>query len=187
MEEILASIRKIISEDSAEPRAASDPAAQDAAPESEVLELTQEIHEVRERPVAQPPAAPSASVNDASSQARPEGDVASGRLSGEEIFSDKNRKALTEALTDLAPPKPAEHREEAAASDSGLSVEAVFERTVRGGFHPVLQKWLDNNADEVVERMKPVVREWLDEHFPAMLEDAVRGEVARAVKARSRR
>jgi cell pole-organizing protein PopZ len=32
-----------------------------------------------------------------------------------------------------------------------------------------------------------VISEWLDKHFPAMLEDAVRNEVARAVMARSRR
>jgi len=33
------------------------------------------------------------------------------------------------------------------------------------------------------ERMKPIVREWMDEHFPAILEGAVRNEVERAVRA----
>ena len=32
--------------------------------------------------------------------------------------------------------------------------------------------------------MKPLIREWMDEHFPALLEGAVRNEVARVVKAR---
>ncbi len=39
----------------------------------------------------------------------------------------------------------------------------------------------------MIDRMKPLIREWMDEHFPALLEDAVRGEVERVVKARSRR
>jgi cell pole-organizing protein PopZ len=32
-----------------------------------------------------------------------------------------------------------------------------------------------------------LIGEWLDEHFPVMLEDAVRGEVARVAKTRLRR
>ena len=34
--------------------------------------------------------------------------------------------------------------------------------------------------------MKPLIREWMDEHFPALLEGAVRAEVERVVK-RARR
>jgi cell pole-organizing protein PopZ len=36
----------------------------------------------------------------------------------------------------------------------------------------------------VIERMKPLIREWMDEHFPALLEGAVRAEVERVVKSR---
>jgi cell pole-organizing protein PopZ len=38
-----------------------------------------------------------------------------------------------------------------------------------------------------MEHMKPLIREWMDENFPSLLENAVRTEVARAVKARGRR
>ena len=36
----------------------------------------------------------------------------------------------------------------------------------------------------VIEGMKPLIREWMDEHFPALLDGAVRAEVERVVKAR---
>ncbi len=66
----------------------------------------------------------------------------------------------------------------------GSSVESVFERAVRESFDPVLQKYLSDNSGAVIERMKPLIREWMDEHFPALLEGAVRAEVERVVKAR---
>jgi cell pole-organizing protein PopZ len=66
----------------------------------------------------------------------------------------------------------------------GSSVENVFERAVRESFDPVLQKYLSDNSGAVIERMKPLIREWMDEHFPALLEGAVRAEVERVVKAR---
>jgi uncharacterized protein len=35
--------------------------------------------------------------------------------------------------------------------------------------------------------MKPLIREWMDENFPALLENAVKSEVERIVRARTRR
>ena len=46
---------------------------------------------------------------------------------------------------------------------------------------------LNNTLQDVLarfERMKPLIREWMDEHFPPLLEGAVRAEVERVVKAR---
>ncbi len=55
---------------------------------------------------------------------------------------------------------------------------------MREGFGPVLHNWLGDNSDAVVEKLKPLVREWMDEHFPALLEGAVRAEVERVARAR---
>ncbi len=54
----------------------------------------------------------------------------------------------------------------------GSTVENVFERAVRESFEPVLQKYLSDNSAAVIDRMKPLIREWMDEHFPSLLEGA---------------
>ena len=69
----------------------------------------------------------------------------------------------------------------------GSTVENVFERAVRESFEPVLEKYLSDNSGAVIERMKPLIREWMDEHFPALLEGAVRSGIERVVKARGKR
>ena len=106
----------------------------------------------------------------------------------EGIFSDKTRKAVEDTFANIEPEPqdapPAAAAPVAAAPIDGRTVEAVFERAVREAFDPVVNKWLGTNADAIVERMKPLIREWMDEHFPALLEGAVRNEVARVVKAR---
>jgi uncharacterized protein len=190
MEEILASIRKIISEDSSsEPppapvQAAPPPEPVKAAAEPEVLELTQAIEEPPPAPPATKPA------DEIIFQTIEETAVAPAQAhSSEGIFSDKTRKVLDDAFANLEPAEEAPAAKPAAGplpSVEGVSVEAVFNRAVRETFDPVLGKWLGDNADSIVDRMKPVIREWLDEHFPAMLEEAVRAEVARAVKPRKR-
>src|ERR1700685_1438846 len=111
MEEILASIRKIISEDSAEP-AAPQPAAaaKPAAEPDDVLELTQEVREEPAPPPAapnvvlaplpiQPPAAEPA--DDIVFETREEAVVSSAPTPPSEIFSDKTRKAIDDAFAGL--------------------------------------------------------------------------------------
>ena len=190
MEEILASIRKIISEDSPE-SAQAQTVTDEAAEEPAVLDLTQEISEEivessSTTPAPPPPpsteSAPARTAREPVDAATKETAVSNHTHSSEGIFSDKSRKTLSDVFNGLAPQQP-----EQVAPVEGLPIEAVFERAVREAFEPVLQKWLTDNADTIIERMKPTIGEWLDEHFPAMLEDAVRNEVARAVKARGRR
>ena len=107
----------------------------------------------------------------------------------EGFFSDKTRKALEDSFASIQPPKveePAPRAAEPAPAPAadGSSVQAVFEKAVRDGFGPVLHQWLGDNSDAVVEKLKPLVREWMDEHFPALLEGAVRAEVERVARAR---
>ena len=185
MEEILASIRKIIAEDppGSEGASASTTVSDD---EPEVLDLTQEIH------------AESLTTAEASEHAQPEeqatrpaeggstdGDEPASPLSGDGIFSEKTRKALSEAFAGLDATS-SETANEQVPPMNGLSIEAVFEKAVREAFEPALRKWLDDNTGALLDRTKPAISDWLDKHFPAMLEDAVRNEVARAVMARHR-
>jgi cell pole-organizing protein PopZ len=197
MEEILASIRKIISEDSTEqPQPAQpQPVVQAKPAEPDVLELTEEVHEEpAPAPVVAPPvqaAAPEPAADDVVFQTIEEAPVSSQPSaplhSGDGIFSDKARKALSDAFASVQPepeaPAPVSTPVAPIALVDGHTVESVFDRAVRETFDPVLQKWLSDNAGSLVEHMKPVITEWLDLHFPAMLENAVREEIARA-KAR---
>jgi len=203
MEEILASIRKIISEDSAEaqpaaearPTAAPAPSVVEPEPapsyaEADVLELTHEIHEEASKPMSEPVRAVSAPL--------PENDVVFETIeepavmeeapvsAHQDIFSDKTRKALDDTFANIEPEQVAPRTQAAAPATQidGRTVEAVFERAVREAFDPVVNNWLGTNADAIVERMKPLIREWMDEHFPALLEGAVRDEVARVARAR---
>lgn len=212
MEEILASIRKIISEDSTEAQPA--PSAEVHA-DTDVLELTQEVHEemapasvvaaVSPAPMApsEPLAAPEPEPVTAAREPIAENDVVFQSIeeapvteapattpAHEGIFSDKTRKALEESFSSIQPPKvetaspaPA-HLEPPAQMPDGASVQAVFEKAVRDGFGPVLHQWLGDNSAAVIEKLKPLVREWMDEHFPALLEGAVRAEVERVARAR---
>jgi cell pole-organizing protein PopZ len=176
MEEILASIRKIISEDPPGGESATHASASNAE-DPEVLDLTQEVHAesatgagaptpVEQEPAGNGPAQPTTH-------------------SSEGMFSEKTRRALSDAFAALEP--ESENANEQVLPMNGLPIEAVFENAVRDAFDPVLRKWLEDNSATIIDHMKPVISEWLDAHFPAMLEDAVRNEVARAVLARSRR
>jgi len=214
MEEILASIRKIISEDSSEaqpvieaksapapvfaPVAAPTPAPAPVPAAADVLELTQEVPADPPPPPAyQPPAAylPEPAPppqNDVVFETFEEPAVSNEPALNihEGIFSDKTRKAMDDTFTNIDSGSEEPRRTAAAAPIASVApmdagtVEAVFERAVREAFEPVVNKWLGTNADAIVERMKPLIREWMDEHFPALLEGAVRNEVARVVKAR---
>lgn len=186
MEEILASIRKIISEDAPEaapPASESPPPAPAPQPlHDDVLELTLEVEAQAPAPAPPPPPAPAEEIVFQSVAPAP---AASGHG---DIFSDHTRKAMEEAFNNIPDedePAPYPTRSAAPlAPVEGSSVENVFERAVRESFEPVLEKYLSDNSAAVIERMKPLIREWMDEHFPALLEGAVRAEVERVVKAR---
>lgn len=200
MEEILASIRKIISEDSGESSDQMKANGAQAGADTEVYELREAdmvdapVAGAAPEPVRVVPLTPKPepvvyaheepSVNASVSAASANGVQAE---SSDGFFSDQTRKAMHETFARLEPVQP-EESPSAAPSPSmpapeGSTVQAVFEHAVREKFGPVVSEYLHAHVDEVVERMKPLVREWMDEHFPAILEGVVRNEVERAVKA----
>jgi cell pole-organizing protein PopZ len=212
MEEILASIRKIISEDSSDgaPQDAKTNGAATDHADSDVFEL-READIVEEpasapAPVAVAPAPEPARVMQVPLPPKPENDIvfetreetpvnapvspaASNDTTAdthEGFFSDTTRKAMHETFAKLDPvvaPAASSAPASTSALAEGASVQAVFEHAVREKFGPVATDYLHGHVDDIVERMKPLIREWMDEHFPAILEGAVRNEVERAVKA----
>ncbi len=140
MEEILASIRKIISEDSTE-QPAGEAESPDAEEDGDVLELTQEIHHE-----PQPEPAPEPVEESQPEEIRLEDDVvfeeieeptmSHAAVSDEGIFSDKTRSALDNAFAGLDQ-QPVSTPAPAFAMPQGDSVQAAFERAVRSGFEPL--------------------------------------------------
>jgi cell pole-organizing protein PopZ len=192
MEEILASIRKIISEDAPEtaaapaPASASPPPAPAAPIHEDILELTQEVEAPAPAPVPPPPPPAPPPPEDLIFQSVTATPAAPEHA---DIFSDRTRKAMEDTFNSIPdepeePVRPQVRNTAPIGPVDGSTVENVFERAVRESFEPVLQKYLSDNSTAVIDRMKPLIREWMDEHFPALLEGAVRAEVERVVKAR---
>lgn len=173
MEEILASIRKIISEDAAP--------GGETRNDAEVLDLTQEVHEVHDGHAG---CAPPAETQGNSAHHEPTEVVPATAQANEGLFSDDARAAADRAMSAMRFPEPEEDR--TTAAPAGESVEAAFERAVREAFEPVLESWLAENRETLVQHMKPVIRAWLDEHFPPLLENALKSELARAARTRNR-
>jgi cell pole-organizing protein PopZ len=217
MEEILASIRKIISEDQEAAPAArpapvavaatpapAEPAPEEPAEESDVLELT---HEVHEEAVPEPQAA--AAPEQAAPQTEPEPEPVTASA-GSEVpvhedvaFEDKNeehevgsqdiipdtaRQAMSKAFEPYG--KPAEAAPTPAAAMppmDGNQLESVFSRAVMQSFDPVLRDWMNKNSESVVQHMKPIIREWMDQNLPDLIERAVTSEMAAAVRTFTRK
>ena len=203
MEEILASIRKIISEDSNEsPDSKTNGAHAQAPVENEVYELREA--DMVEVPAVAPPV--SARVVPMPPKLEPQPAVPAHEEppvnmsvstqpataeSHDGFFSEASRKAMHETFARLEPAGdesapasvPSASTPAPAPAPEGASVQAVFEHAVRESLAPAVADFLGAHADEILESMKPIVREWMDEHFPAILEGAVRNEVERAVKA----
>lgn len=193
MEEILASIRKIISEDQPEaPKAQAAPAEGEPsaemtpAVEPEVLELTEEVREeTGEEPAPEPEPAPSYE-NDVAFEALeepPEAQQSEPPASEDtDIMSESARHAFDQAVGGLEDVEPAP----APVHVAGGSVEDVFARAVQDAFEPALQDWVDGHAGEIMDRLKPLIRDWMDENLPDLIETAVKKEISRAVRQRRR-
>jgi len=178
MEEILASIRRIIADDSGVPRQAPPrpvpvPApATDTAPnagldqpdvdamvasdetssESDVLELTQPV---------EPSATPSFTA-----------------VRGPDVvFREEERRAP-------AQPRPAPAAVRRTADDRLLSPHSTAAVSV--AFNSLASTVLSENArtleDLVKEMMRPMLKDWLDENLPGLVERIVRAEIERVAR-----
>ncbi len=161
MEDILASIRRILNEDEAPP---ASPQGPPPSAGDEPLDLTREML-VGAPPAASPPAPPAAS---AAPHPPPQ---APAPPAPAEPPAASPPPAPVPADTLLAPAAVA-----AASASLGHLLRAVAaERgsAVRGG-GPTIE-------DVVREELRPLLKEWLDRHLPAVVERLVRAEIERVV------
>ena len=156
MEEILASIRQIISEDGAAP-ATAGPVHQGG------LERPREQHVSEQERAAQPRSAPAqqAAVRPAAEThaavARPQ-----------------------EARPQAAPRPQATPDRPLLSTDSNASVAHSFNTLT----HTILAQNARTLEDLVGEMLRPMLREWLDSHLPGIVERQVRQEIERISRQR---
>lgn len=185
MEEILASIRRIISED-AEPGKAGPAAAAATSRDGDVLELTNVVHDDGSvghaaEPAPEPPrrraAAPQRPEPEPYREPAPEPRV-SRRAAAPEPRHMRNQSDLDMVEKD--------DRDGVLSSQATSAISNAFgmltrERDVTvGGAGTTLE-------DIVAQMMKPMLAAWLDEHLPEIVERVVQQEVERAARNSGRR
>jgi cell pole-organizing protein PopZ len=165
MEEILASIRRIISEDDAPAEEEAAPAAvaaplpvlDEPAAEDDILELTDRIDEPMDEEVP-------LDMNDL--------EVIEPF---EPVFPPGPR---VEELPAFEPIAPDEHLVGAPAASSAASSFGALERSI---LMPAAGRTLE---DVVREMLRPMLKAWLDENLPSIVEAQVSAEVERIARLR---
>ena len=182
MDEILASIRRIIADDqgdaparAAEPDASGEsPAAQLSMPaagdEDDVLDLDDEVAALPEAPPAPAPAPPvpePASIQPAPAPPRPVERPAPVR----QVQAEAPEPFLA------APPS---------VPGLGRIVSARTDAAVGGAFNALASTILSQNArtleDLVEDMLRPMLKEWLDDNLPTIVERLVRAEIERVAR-----
>jgi uncharacterized protein len=192
MEEILASIRRIISDEphkTAAPVAApaplaavpgpQPPLAEEAPEDDEVLELTPkarvkipEPHYITDDPVA----------NDLSFEdAKPPAPKSQGDIDALMSFDPPKPQSLPEAP--VLPAVVATIAPSAAAVTEPRLISLEADRAASGAFSSLATTILSKNArtleDLMQEMMRPLIKTWLDDNLPTVVERLVKAEIER--------
>lgn len=185
MEEILASIRRIIADDekpaetppapepepvALAPEPAPEPPVPEPEPEDDVLDLGAEASRVEE-PVAEAAPAPADDIEFAETQhAAPPEPPAPEPQPAPQAF--------------LPPPVQPAH--EPPAIDMSALISDQTGAAVQNAFGALANTVLSNNArtleDLVKDMLKPMLKTWLDDNLPSLVERLVRAEIERVAR-----
>lgn len=183
MEEILASIRRIISEDADPAAKAAQPAAATAgARDGDVLELTNIVHDDGSIGGSEPAPAPEPPRRRAAPPPREPEPAPEPRVSRRAPPPEPPRQARHQSDFDMV---EKEDRDSVLSTQATSAISNAFgaltrERDVGIGGSTTLE-------DIVVQMMKPMLAAWLDEHLPEIVERVVQQEVERAARGGGRR
>jgi cell pole-organizing protein PopZ len=211
MEEILASIRRIIADD----EAAKPAKPQDSAPASEPAPAPVAAVEkpaprpvpLPPRPVAPPPAAVEAKPPAPPPPAQPAADVldlteamaaappapapSSFRtIDGQSdvVFADRPHDAPPSPHPEPAVRAVEEARKQFASMPDRALLSATTANAVDNAFNSLAHTVLGNNArtleDLVKEMLRPMLKSWLDDNLPGLVDRIVRAEIERVSRGR---
>ncbi|WEF50231.1 DUF2497 domain-containing protein [[Pseudomonas] carboxydohydrogena] len=205
MEEILASIRRIISDDDAKPAAAPAEAAPAPAPVPPP-KVTAPAMKAAAAPVATPipPVVPTPAPAAKNSQDDIDAMLASFDApapaappveEAEDVFELTEQMAVPAAaaegfqkvephddleITDSPPP--------ASKAEEAPVLSATTAKAVESAFNSLATTVLSNNArtleDLVKEMLRPMLKSWLDDNLPTLVERIVKAEIERVARGR---
>lgn len=180
MEEILASIRRIISDDEAKPAEAEAPEAEAEAAsiDDEVLDLGTEADliapspEIAPHPVVPAPIVPVEADVDFREDEEPE--PVPAPLAAAPV--EPSPAPVATPQPDPAPPP----------MDMASLLSDQASSAVTSAFGQLANTVLNNNArtleDLVKDMLKPMLKTWLDDNLPSMVERLVRAEIERVAR-----
>ena len=222
MEEILASIRRIIADDEAKPAAGEKPASAVAAakpavmkdiPPSAIAPAPKPVAAPKPAPPPPPPAPEPAASNNQDDidamlasldAATPEADIRPAQPEPEaDVFELTDEMAVPEpappaaTFSKVEPQDDIEFTEATKASRRQPAYEPPFESAaptrpilshstvsaVESAFNSLANTVLSNNArtleDLVKEMLRPMLKSWLDDNLPGLVERIVKAEIER--------
>jgi cell pole-organizing protein PopZ len=235
MEEILASIRRIIADDEAKPEAAAQPAPARAPPPAEPPKPAPKPAAAAPQPRPAPPPKPPEAKAEPAPAAKNSQDEIDAMLAGldaettpaevrpaatlpppaEDVFELTEQMAVAEPDAafktiepqaddlEFAEPPPEPPKPQVRAIEERVRERVVEEMeppiarplmsqstvaAVDSAFNALAQTVLSNNArtleDLVKEMLRPMLKAWLDDNLPSLVEKIVRGEIERVSRGR---
>lgn len=185
MEEILASIRRIISDDEAKPEEAA-PVVQEEAAAAPATPLDDDVLDLGAEAalVAAPPPAPAPEPVPPPAEEQDDSDVAF--LDEPEVAAALSESVIAEPVAAPAAPSPQAPPLQAPTVDMASLLSDQASSAVTNAFGQLASTVLSNNArtleDLVKDMLKPMLKTWLDDNLPTMVERLVRAEIERVAR-----
>ncbi len=185
MEEILASIRRIISDDEAKPEEAA-PVVQEEAAAAPATPLDDDVLDLGAEAalVAAPPPAPAPEPVPPPAEEQDDSDVAF--LDEPEVAAALPETVIAEPVAAPAAPSPQAPPPQAPTVDMASLLSDQASSAVTNAFGQLASTVLSNNArtleDLVKDMLKPMLKTWLDDNLPTMVERLVRAEIERVAR-----
>jgi len=193
MEEILASIRRIISDDNEQVETTEEqPAVEEIVAQEEVVQAVEEPLPVEELP------APTPEVDEDEDEDEVLDLTDMDAADPEPLFEEQAYQAPVSAPSPrapepVAPPRPAPVEETESLVSTSQAVETMDEFARLGSklYEDVQELPIGNGAVTleglVRELVRPMLKEWLDQHLPITVERLVREEIERLVMQSQRK
>ena len=185
MEEILASIRRIISDDEAKPEEAA-PVVQEEAAAAPATPLDDDVLDLGAEAalVAAPPPAPAPEPVPPPAEEQDDSDVAF--LDEPEVAAALPETVIAEPVAAPAAPSPQAPPPQAPTVDMASLLSDQASSAVTNANGQLASTVLSNNArtleDLVKDMLKPMLKTWLDDNLPTMVERLVRAEIERVAR-----